>query len=281
MPSLEKIISPSNIIDEETLSTLKSCKNFYLKSIILNLLRDCPDLNKDIKECIKKTYDNQENDDINKLISSAHFPGYPEHYRLSDFDPSCLSEKDQKEYEELSKLSFLKSKKRPNVLLYGLPGQGREKLAIGLGDACCRAKMNVMYVDYAQFVDIIRTRGINSIFKKRYNLMAKTNCLIINNFAGTNVHDEDVLDGMTLFMEERTQSHTDSLIQHEHNSSSPFVPCCTIATSSFEPANWIGTMDQHEKKTFALARLFYSSHAVVIQVEESIKTPSEITKQED
>lgn len=109
-------------------------------------MRDYPDLNKDIKECIKKTYDNQENDDINKLISSAHFPGYPEHYRLSDFDPSCLSEKDQKEYEELSKLSFLKSKKRPNVLLYGLPGQGREKLAIELGDACCRAKMNVMYV---------------------------------------------------------------------------------------------------------------------------------------
>lgn len=268
MPSIEVVTKPSEIFDSEIISTLNQCKIFYLKSIILKIVEDHPDLKDEIKACIKTTYDNQENDDINKLLSSANFPGYPEHYRLSVFDPSCLSEKDQKEYEELSKLGFLKNKKKPNVLLFGLPSCGREKVAIGLGDACCRAKKSVYYIPYATFVDTIRTR-VKPASKKIYEKMQKSNCLIIDNFAGTRVYDEDILDCMTQFLEERAQAHTDSCIQHEHDASKPLVPRCTIVTSLFQPANWVGTMDQHEKKTFVLARLFYSSHATLLQVDET------------
>ena len=96
-----------------------------------------------IKTCINKT-----NDDINDLLASANLPLYPEHYRLSDFNTSCLSEEDQEKYEELSKLSFLHSEDKPNVLLYGLPDLGREKVASTLGDACCREQKSVFYITY-------------------------------------------------------------------------------------------------------------------------------------
>ena len=67
-----------------------------------------PDTNSVI-EIIIKTCNNKTNDNINDLLASANLPLYTEHYRLSDFNTSCLSEEDQEKYEELSKLSFLHS----------------------------------------------------------------------------------------------------------------------------------------------------------------------------
>ena len=128
--------------------------------------------------------------------------------------------------------------------------------------------MSVYYIPYSTFVETIRTR-VKPASKKIYEIMQKANCLIIDNFAGTRVYDQDILDCITQFLEERAQSHTDSCIQHEHNKSKPHIPRCTIVTSLFQPANWVGTMDQHEKKTFVLARLFYSSHATIINIDDA------------
>lgn len=51
---------------------------------------------------------------------------------------------------------FLYGKDKPNVSLYGLSDLGREKVAIGLGDVCCRAEKEVLYITYNKFADIMR-----------------------------------------------------------------------------------------------------------------------------
>ena len=121
----------------------------------------------------------------------------------------------------------------------------------------------------------MRTHGVSPSSNTAYHVMMKANCLIIDDFAGTRIYDEELLDGITQFIEARVKAHKESYIQHKHNSKKPFVPCCTIATSSFEPVDWVKYMDQHEKKTYALARFFYQSYATIIHVDETNIPPSD------
>ena len=270
--------NPFTSISPEIISSLNSCNQLYLRSVILQVLCQHPELTDVIQDLLSKACANQENDKVNKLLSDAHLPGYPEHHRLTDFNPACLSDADQSKYKELASLSFLNSESRPNVLLYGLADQGRDKIAIGLGDACCRAKRSVFFVSYSRFAEIMRTHGVSPSSNTAYNVMMKANCLIIDDFAGTRIYDEELLDGITQFIEARVKAHKESYIQHKHNSKKPFVPCCTIATSSFEPVDWVKYMDQNEKKTYALARFFYQSYATIIHVDET-NIPSSDNKQ--
>lgn len=261
--------NPFESVSPEIVSSLNSCNQFYLRSVILQVLFQYPELTDSVQDLLSKASANQENDKVNKLLAAAHLPGYPEHHRLTDFNPACLSDTDQSEFRELANLSFLNSEKKPNVLLYGLADQGRDKIAIGLGDICCRAKRSVFFVSYSSFAETIRTHGIISSANTTYDAMMKANCLIIDDFAGIRIYDEDLLDGITQFIAARANAHKESYIQHKYNSKKTFVPCSTIATSSFEPVDWVKQMDQHEKKTYALARFFYQSYAAVIHVDET------------
>lgn len=262
-------INPFESVTPVMISYLNSCNQLYLKSVILQVILQHPELTESIQELLKKSCESQKNDKVNNLLSSAHLPGYPEHHRLSDFNSNCLSDNDQLKFNAISNLCFLNNENKPNVLLYGLADQGRDKIAIGLGDACCRAKQRVFYVSYTRFAEIIRTHGVIPNSNTAYSAMMKANCLIIDDFAGTKIYDEDLLDGITQFIEARAKAHKESYIQHKHNSKKPFIPCCTIATSSFEPVDWVKYMDQHEKKTYALARFFYQSYATILHVDET------------
>ena len=44
-----------------------------------------------VKELLVNAKGNCGNDRVNKLLAEANFPCHPEHSRLSDFDPACLS----------------------------------------------------------------------------------------------------------------------------------------------------------------------------------------------
>ena len=169
--------------------------------------------------------------------------------------------------------SFLNDFKRPNVLLRGLADQGREKIAIGVGDAFCRAKLRSYFISYDNFIKIIRTHGVISGSNKAYNELMKKNCLIIDNFAEKTVYDEELLDEMAQFIQSRADAHRESYIQHKHNPQTPFVPCCTIVTSSFEPADWTNYMKQDDKKTYNIARFFCDNYAVSLHVDEN-NTPA-------
>ncbi len=125
MPEKEKTLEA---IDPEILSALNSCKEPYLKRIILQIINYNPEIKDSVKELIAKISNNQKNDNINKLVVSANFPRYPEHYRLSDFNPACLSEEDQEKYERLS----LRQRQAKRVVVWSIRPWERES-SHGLG----------------------------------------------------------------------------------------------------------------------------------------------------
>lgn len=104
---------------------------------------------------------------------------------------------------------------------------------------------------------------------KIYSSLLKSNCLIIDKSAEQTLYDESLLGSMTQFIEERTNSHLDSYILHKRNPDKPFVPRCTIVTSSFQPVDWTNNMVQDPKKTYLIARLFYQNYATTIHIDET------------
>ena len=275
MPESKKS-NPFEAVDPEIIAYMNSCTILYLKNVIIQIITQYPEMTDTVKELLVNAKANRGNDRVNDLLAAANFPCYPEHSRLSDFDPACLSETEQIKYKDISALSFLHDPKKPNVLLHGLADQGREKIAIGLGDACCRAKLSASFISYDDFVEIIRTHGLISGPNKAYNELKKKNCLIIDNFAGKTVYDEEILDGMAHFIKSRADAHRESYIQHKYNPKMPFVPCCTIVTSSFEPADWTKYMKQDDAKTYNIARFLCDNYAVSLHVDENNAPPTNV-----
>ena len=272
MPKSKKL-NPFEAVDPEIIDSMKSCTTPYLRSVIIQIITQYPEMADPVKELLVNAKGNCGNDRVNKLLAEANFPCHPEHSRLSDFDSACLSETEQIKYKDISELGFLRDPKKPNVFLHGLAGQGREKIAIGLGDAFCRAKLRAYFISYDNFIKIIRTHGVISGSNNAYNELMKKNCLIIDNFAEKTVYDEELLDEMAQFIKSRADAHRESYIQHKHNPQTPFVPCCTIVTSSFEPADWTNYMKQDDKKTYNIARFFCDNYAVSLHVDEN-NTPA-------
>ena len=273
MPESE-VMNPFEAVDPEIIASMKSCTIPYLRNVIIQIITQYPEMTDTVKELLVNAKGNCGNDRVNDLLAAANFPCYPEHSRLSDFDPACLSETEQIKYKDIAELSFLNDFKRPNVLLHGLAGQGREKIAIGLGDAFCRAKLRAYFISYDNFIKIIRTHGVISGSNKAYNELMKKNCLIIDNFAEKTVYDEELLDEMAQFIKSRADAHRESYVQHKHNPKIPFVPCCTIVTSSFEPVDWTNYMKQDDKKTYNIARFFCDSYATSFHVDENNSPPT-------
>ena len=273
MPESE-VMNPFEAVDPEIIASMKSCTIPYLRNVIIQIITQYPEMTDTVKELLVNAKANRGNDRVNDLLVAANFPCYPEHSRLSDFDPACLSETEQIKYKDIAELSFLNDFKRPNMLLHGLAGQGREKIAIGLGDACCRAKLRAYFISYDNFIKIIRTHGVISGSNKAYNELMKKNCLIIDNFAEKTVYDEELLDEMAQFIKSRADAHRESYVQHKHNPKIPFVPCCTIVTSSFEPVDWTNYMKQDDKKTYNIARFFCDSYATSFHVDENNAPPT-------
>ena len=220
--------NPFEAVDPEIIAYMNSCTILYLKNVIIQIITQYPEMTDPVKELLVNAKANRGNDRVNDLLATANFPCYPEHPRLSDFDPACLSKTEQIKYKDIAELSFLNDFKRPNVLLHGLAGQGREKIAIGLGDAFCRAKLRAYFISYDNFIKIISTHGVISGSNKAYNELMKKNCLIIDNFAEKTVYDEELLDEMAQFIKSRADDHRESYVQHKHNPQMPSVPCSTI-----------------------------------------------------
>jgi len=124
---------------KQVLQDIASFNNRYLGGILANLFESHPELQEEIADSIIGAIAAKENDNVNKLLEEAFLPGYPDHPTLSDFDASCLSKTDKEVYDTFMTLDCLTGRNRkPNLVLYGPPDCGKEKVAIGLGDRLCR-----------------------------------------------------------------------------------------------------------------------------------------------
>lgn len=259
--------NPFDILDPELVKLANTCGVRYLRHILFQVILEHPELSDSINDLLIEAHSNQNNDKENSLLYDAKFPCYPDHYRLEDFDPSCLSEQDAETYKSLIKLSFLNSPSQPNVYIHGLVGQGREKVAIGLGDACCKQQQKTFYTTYSDLIGILRTHCTNSTNNEKFDVLAGMNVLIIDNFSEDIVYDEEILDILKAFLDRRALTHRENYVAHKHGKK-PFSPCCTIITSAFEPAEWPQYMKQDVRKSLSISQLFHEKYAVSIHVDE-------------
>lgn len=259
--------NPYDILDPEIIKLTNTCGIRYLRNIIFRIILDHPEMYDSVNDMLIEAHSNQDNDKENALLSDAKFPCYPDHYRLTDFDPVCLSENDAATYQKLTHLEFLSSESKANVFIHGLIGQGREKVAIGLGDACCRQQQKTFYITYSDLIGILRTHCTDSKNNEKYSDLVGMNVLVIDNFAEDNVYDEEILDNLKSFLDSRALMHHNNFVAHKYGKEL-FKPCCTIITSAFEPAEWTQYMKQDNRKTLSISRLFHEKYAFSIHVDE-------------
>ena len=90
MPDAD-VTNPFSAVDPEIIASMKSCTIPYLRNVIIRIITQYPEMAEPVKELLVTAKINRGNDRVNDLLAEANFPCYPEHSRLSDFDPACLS----------------------------------------------------------------------------------------------------------------------------------------------------------------------------------------------
>ena len=193
---------------DNVLQDIASFNNRYLGSILVNLYASHPELQDEILQSVDDALIAKVNDTVNKLLEEAFLPGYPDHLTLSDFDTSCLSKVDKEVYDRFMTLDCLTDKSRkPNLVLYGPPDCGKEKVAIGLGDQLCREGKSARFIDFHHLMEVLQTHGRIPSSNTLYRILTKVECLIIDNFACMNIHDADLLDSLYVLLRSRIDDH--------------------------------------------------------------------------
>ena len=225
------------LVQLELTKMMSYSKDRYLKSLIVQVVQNHPNLGVEIKKILQDTQINRETDQITKLLEDAKFPNYPDHKTLAEFDRSQLSGDNLSLYEEIITLNFL-TDSNPNLVFYGIPEQGMETLAIGLGDLICRAGHSVRYIDFYELMNVFNFKTKDAKKNVLYNELMKTNCLIINDFAGPLIYDPDLISELLLLLQARSKAHGEAFVAHKHNPGRKMSPFSTIVTSCFAPIQW-------------------------------------------
>ena len=263
---------PLTRFDQEFAALMSFSKDRCLKNILLELTGNHPELTDEVKQLLRDSAANKAADHIYRLIYEAHFQGFPEHYTMKDFDMECMSESDATLLHETRSLRFL-STSRQNLTLFGPPGFGKEKVASGLGDLLCRAGYTVQYIDFHDLMETIRTRGTVPTSHTYYTVLAKTNVLIIDDFAGKKPYDPDLIDGLYI-LKNRSDAHLKSFVAHKRNPKGHIRPFSTIITTCHAPTRWTGRMSGEDAMTtLKIDNLLYGK-GVMITVDETNPHPT-------
>jgi len=255
----------SDKFSDNTIKAIASFGDRYLGSILSNLYLNHPDFSDEIKTMIDEAVAMKNNDSVNKLLEEACLPGYPDHQTLKDFDASCLSDSDKTIYENVKSGNSLLSNK-PNLILYGPPDQGKEKIAIGLADLLCRARYNVRFIDFHLLMETLQTHGRISSSNTLYQSLSKVECLIIDDFAGMNIHDVDLLDSLYVLLRNRKDNHL--------SISSRRKPRATFITTYHHPQNWPKHLIGDDFKVLHIINILYGSGSMITVDEKAEKKSS-------
>ena len=256
-------------IPDDTLKSIDSFGNRYLGFILKTIYVSYPDTRNSIEEKLSKAIANRKHDKVQSLLEDANLPLYPEHAKLDDFDTSCLNEQDQEQFQQLKTLDFLYSD-CPNITLLGPQNFGCEKLACGFGDAICHRLHGVYYIKFQHLISMLISHGSNASKNSEYEKLMKKDCLIVEDFAGTPIHDRDLLAELYTFFDARITAHRKSFSAAKGKQQSMKKPCVTIITTCRAYEEWYSFFDCDKMKAVSLATLFHG-YGNILYVDETNK----------
>ena len=255
---------------KQILQDIASFNNRYLGGILANLYASHPDLQEEIAIAITNAIAAKDNDTVNKLLEEAFLPGYPDHLTLSDFDSSCLSKADREVYDRFTTLQCLTDKNRkPNLVLYGPPDCGKEKVAIGLGDCLCREGSSVRFIDFHNLMEVLQTHGRIPASNTLYKTLGKVECLIIDNFACMNIHDVDLLDSLYVLLRSRIDDHLSPKAKKKIRS--------TFVTTHHHLEEWPRHLIGDDFKVLQIINILYGRGTLLSIDEKAPRTEEEET----
>lgn len=240
---------------------LKIFEDRYLSNIISELWLSHEDLQDEILILIDQAVQNKSYDKCTSLLAEANLPMYPEHYTLKDFDTNCLKAEDRENLEKIINFDFLESRSSPNLIIYGPPGQGKEKLAIGLTAHFCANRHSSLYIDFHHLLKVISTHEALSDSNTKYEDLLKVECLVIHDFAGQNIYDPDLLDALDFLLQERADRQN-----ARHNGR--WKPHVTYVDTCYPPNKWIDHFTADEMKVYSIINKLYGM-GLTINVDET------------
>ncbi len=268
-------------LPDELLSNIDSFKNRYLGSALKSLYARHPELREEIAAELNTAASNRKSDKVQNLIEDANFPLYPNHYKLEDFNPSCLNKQDRKQYDDLIKLDFM-TNDCPNITLYGPSHYGSEKLASGLGDALCNKLYTVSYIKFSHLIDMLKVHTIDRRMNKEYDKLIKRDCLIIEDFAGQDIEDRDLLSVLYTFLDTRISEHRNSYSRSVKGNIGHFKPSATIVTTCRDYRKWYSFFNCDPDKATNIISLFHGFGCFLTideaKPEEEVKSTDDIPK---
>ena len=92
---------------------------------------------------------------------------------------------------------------------------------------------------------------------KQYQDLLNKECLIIEDFAGTTIHDRDLLSALYIFLETRVQTHRKSVFEAKQKPNAKVKFRITIITTCRAYEEWIDFFECDKMKAASIATLFY------------------------
>ena len=264
-------------IPEDLIKRLSTFRDRHLIHVLQKVYISFPDARSFLEEEVIHAMESRDHDRVQALLDSANLPLYPYHAKLKDFDPSCLNAQDLELYQKMKTLDFLYSD-CPNITLFGPKHFGSEKLASGIGDAICRSLHSVRYTEFGRLLSILMLHGIHSKDNTLYEELLKTDCLIIEDFAGSSIHDRDLLKALEIFLEARIKAYREAYVSASRNPGR-IKPRAAIITTCRSYEEWYQVFDCDQPVAISIISLFHG-YGNILYIDETNKPNQEAAKSE-
>ena len=220
------------------------------------------ELQEELEEQIYLAKERKETDSTNNKLCEVDFPYINEDKLEKGFNIDSLNEIDQDSFENMIKeLTFLNNRAKPNLLLFGKPERGKELLSVLIGRAACKKGYKTNFVQYEYLLDIFRGDGYFDPTHEPYKTLAKSDCLIIDDFAGTIERDKMVISELQRFFRFRQANHLNGTGKKRSQRS-------TIFLSYYPYHKWNEYLaDEPEKACYFQSMI--DSHGTMIKVDDS------------
>jgi len=193
---------------------------------------------------VDRELNHRDNKRITRLRRNAHFK----------YSTACVEDIDyrtgrgleQRQIASLANCDWVRHNQ--NLILTGLTGVGKSWLACALGNQACRQGFSVLYVRVTRLFEELKIAHADGSFMRRLNALAKTDLLILDDFAMAAIGSQDRLDLLEI-LDDRVSSRA------------------TMFTSQLPTKTWHAYLNDPTVADAILDRVLHQAHKLDLKGE--------------